>query len=215
MLKIEQRNKGWKQRHMDQLQVKNPLTNITPLKAIHNLERKGYFNGTYDESQHVTDPDVLTLVAFRCQIATKDYIYSRKIYGYAKTLPAMESHYPVKPVPKTMIAINHILKEQIEAIEHSVYQHGKERLSQPVQLSLFDDVPNKIDLKLRELEKLESKSTTAMLNGELPFEDYEILNTYLNQLEEYYQGDLKEKPVLPNEHEKELLEELKTYQIPC
>lgn len=199
---------------MDQLQVKNPLTNITPIKAIHNLERKGYFNGTYQESQHVTDPDVLTLVAFRCQIATKDYIHAREIYGYAETLPSMKTHYPIKPIPKTMIAINHILKDQIQAIEHSDFKNHKED-QQAIQLSLFDDLADKIDLKLRKLEKLEAVSTTAMINGELPFDDYKILNEYLNEMEDYYQGDQKEKPTLPNDHEKELLEELKEYRIPC
>ena len=199
---------------MDQLQIKNPLTHITPIQAIHNLDRKGYFNGRYKESEHVTDPDIITLVAFRCQIATKDYNYARRIYDYPETLPALETHFPIKPVPKTMTAINHILKDQIESIGKKNLELGKKHSGHVIQLSLFDSLANKINEKLQKLERLEAISNTAMINGELSFNDYKILTHYLSQLENYYTGDLKTKPVLEDVHERELLEELKTYEIP-
>ena len=50
---------------MDQLNKKNPITKLTPLEAIQHLKKKGYFQGTYSEEEHIDDPDILTIITMR------------------------------------------------------------------------------------------------------------------------------------------------------
>lgn len=96
---------------MDQLNKKNPITNLTPLEAIQHLTKKGYFQGTYSEEAHINDPDVLTIIAMRNYIATKDF-YDESYYMDYPTELSTKSHAPTKPHAATTIrAIDNMCKE--------------------------------------------------------------------------------------------------------
>lgn len=181
---------------MDQLNKKNPITNLTPLEAIQHLKKKGYFQGTYSEEAHVNDPDVLTIIAMRNYIATKDYCEERYYMDYKTDLSTL-THAPAKPHAATTIrAIDNMCKELKKKINRPRYQYTGPK--DDVQLSLFDYslIQDKLSEKLNQVEKLSINCKNAFLVGELSSQEYLEWVNYFSHLDKYYSGESASKPLL-------------------
>lgn len=207
---------------MDHIVKRNPLTGLTTKEALANLQRKGYFNDNYNEADHPEDPDVLTIVTMRCQVATNDFKHANRIH-YSKTVDPLLTHLPKKTWTKTMSAINHMmqenLKKKLQALREQRLQDAKNthQSSDSVQLSLFDvvdNIPSYIDEQLFKLERYQTYTLTAYVNGELTDTQFKLFSSYFKQLEDYYKGERTTKPKLTDQHSLHLLSEIKDYHFP-
>lgn len=181
---------------MDQLNKKNPITKLTPLEAIQHLKKKGYFQGTYSEEEHIDDPDILTIITMRNYIATKDF-KDESYYMDYKVIPVTVSHFPRKAHADTTIrAIDNMCKELKKKINHPRYQYNGPK--DDVQLSLFDYslIQDKLNEKLTNVEKLNINCKNAFLVGELSNQEYLQWINYICHLDQYYSGESANKPSL-------------------
>ena len=199
---------------MNQLNQKNPITNLTPMEAIHHLEKKGYFEGTYAEEAHINDPDILTIIAMRNYIATKDYREECHYMDYKVNLATI-THKPTKPhIGTTIRAIDNMCKELKKKVNCPRYQYTGPK--DAVQLSLFDYslIQDELSKQLNQVEKLNINCKNAFLVGELSSQEYLEWVNYFNHLDQFYSGESANKPLLSDYHllTPEKLESLLHYQ---